>query len=279
MLAVLIWFGRNQLQKSRRARLLKEPLSAHLLGILEHNVGIYAQLPDELKADLQGLINIFMDEKQFIGCGGLEVSDEMRVTVAGLASVLLLNRPTTYYSGFSSVMMYPDAYIATEVSFDGTVEVSREVTRAGESWHRGPVILSWKDVLRGAANVGDGYNVVLHEFAHKLDEENNGTNGLPVLHEQGQYGEWAEVLGREYESLESRAARGKNSVLHEYGLTSPPEFFAVATESFFEKSVAMKKKLPDLYDQLRRFYHSDPASWIAIKPSTVVVSCTTTNTD
>lgn len=158
-------------------------------------------------------------------------------------------------------MMYPTAYIATEVSFDGSVETRRNVTRAGESWHRGPVVLSWQDVLSGAANVGDGYNVVLHEFAHKLDEENDGTNGLPILRDQGHYNEWAEVLGREYESLESRAARGKNKVLHEYGLTSPPEFFAVATESFFEKSTAMKKKLPDLYGQLRRFYRLDPAEW------------------
>lgn len=261
VVATLIWFGRLQLKKSKRARLLKEPLPSHFLSILERNAGIYAQLPEDCKSELQGLINIFLDEKQFIGCDGLEVSDEMRVTVAGLACILLLNRQTTYFAGFSTVMMYPDAYVATEVVFDGQLEVRRKVVRAGESWHRGPVVLSWKDVLRGAANVGDGYNVVLHEFAHKLDEENNGTNGLPVLTERGQYGEWALVLGREYESLESRAAHGKNKVLHAYGLTSPPEFFAVATESFFEKSVAMKKKLPDLYEQLRLFYCLDPAAW------------------
>jgi len=264
VVAVLIWLGRRQLKKSRRARLLKQPLPAHLLGILERNAGIYAQLPDDLKRNLQGLINIFLDEKQFVGCDGLEVSDEMRVTVAGLACILLLNRQTRYFPGFSTVMMYPDAYMATEVAFDGQVEVRREVTRAGESWHRGPVVLSWKDVLRGAADVGDGYNVVLHEFAHKLDEENNGTNGLPVLPERGQYGQWAQVLGREYESLEGRAAHGKNKVLHAYGLTSPPEFFAVATESFFEKSVAMKQQLPDLYEQLRLFYRLDPAAWTRV---------------
>jgi Mlc titration factor MtfA (ptsG expression regulator) len=262
LLALLFWYGRKQLQASKRARLLKEPLSASYINILERNVGIYAQLPDELKTELHGVINVFLAEKQFMGCDGVDVTDEMRVTVAGLASVLLLNRSTRYYPGFSSVMIYPTAYMATEVSYDGTVAVERKVIRAGESWHRGPVILSWQDVLRGAANVRDGYNVVLHEFAHKLDEENNGTNGLPVLHEQGQYGEWAKVLGKEYESLEKRAARGKNKVLHEYGLTSPAEFFAVATESFFEKSVAMKKKLPDLYGQLKRFYHMDPASWV-----------------
>ena len=252
---------RKQLRASKRAKLLNTPLPAHFIDILKQHVGIYAQVPDELKTELHGLMNVFLSEKVFTGYDGLEITDEIRVTVAGLASVLLLNRPTRYYPGFSSVMIYPTAYIVTETTYDGAVEVKRKVVRAGESWHRGPIVLSWEDVLRGAADVRDGYNVVLHEFAHKLDEENSGTNGLPVLREQGQYGEWAEVLGKEFESLEKRAARGRNKVLHEYGLTSPAEFFAVATESFFEKSVAMKKKLPDLYDQLQRFYHLDPASW------------------
>ena len=261
LLAMLFWYGRKRLQAARRSKLLTQPLAAHFIGILEKNVGLYTQLPNELKTNLHGLINVFLAEKQFSGCNGVQITDEMRVTVAGLASVLLLNRRTSYYSGFSTVMIYPDAYMATEVSFDGQVEVRRQVARAGESWHRGPVILSWNDVLRGAANVGDGYNVVLHEFAHKLDEENSHMDGLPVLRQQEQYGEWATVLGREYESLGKRFARGKNKVLHEYGLTSPAEFFAVATESFFEKSVAMKKTLPDLYEQLRRFYHLDPVSW------------------
>ncbi|MEJ2330483.1 MAG: zinc-dependent peptidase, partial [Gammaproteobacteria bacterium] len=108
---------------------------------------------------------------------------------------------------------------------------------------------------------GDGYNVVLHEFAHKLDEENNGTNGQPILHTAGHYKEWAEVLGREYRSFADRVSRRKNKVIDEYGLTSPAEFFAVATESFFEKSVAMQETLPDLYEQLEKFYSVDPASW------------------
>ena len=115
--------------------------------------------------------------------------------------------------------------------------------------------------MRGAANAGDGYNVVLHEFAHKLDEENSGTNGQPILRESGHYKEWAEVLGREYREFADRVDLRKNRVLDEYGLTSPAEFFAVATESFFEKAAAMEKRLPDLYEQLRKYYAVDPASW------------------
>ena len=262
IIAWLVWLGRRRFKKLKRAKLRAQPLSTFALDILNRKVGIYSQLPDDLKRELHGHINVFLAEKQFFGCNELEVSDEMRVTVAGLACILLLNRPATYFPGFSSIMMYPDTYIATEVTYDGDLQVSRATTRAGESWHRGPVVLSWQDVLRGAANPGDGYNVVLHEFAHKLDEENNGTNGQPVLGEREHYGEWAKVLGREYEALKHRTASGKNHVLDDYGLTSPPEFFAVATESFFEKSAAMKEQLPDLYAQLRVFYRLDPADWV-----------------
>jgi Mlc titration factor MtfA (ptsG expression regulator) len=258
---VLVWFGRIQWGRRRRAKLRQQPAPALVIETLEQRVGIYSQLPDELKAQLHGHINVFLDEKRFLGLGGLEITDEMCIIVAGLACVLLLNRDATYYPGFSSILLYPKAYVSTDVRYDGEVEVRREMTRAGESWHRGPVVLSWDDVMQGAANVGDGYNVVLHEFAHKLDEENDGTNGLPILTEQSHYDEWAAVLGREYKSLETRVSRGKNRVLDEYALTSPPEFFAVATESFFEKSRAMQERLPDLYEQLRNFYRVDPATW------------------
>ncbi len=259
--ALMVWRGLLYMSQRKRARLRNQTIATSLVDIINRNVGIYSLLPDELKNELHGHINVFLAEKQFVGCEGLEISDEIKVTVASLACILLLNRQATYFPGFTSVLVYPESYVATEVSFDGHVETHRKIRRAGESWHRGPVVLSWKDVMSGAANIGNGYNVVLHEFAHKLDEENNGTNGSPVLQKREHYEEWAKVLGKEYESLESRVARGQNRVLHEYGLTSPPEFFAVATESFFEKPVAMRARLPDLYGQLQTYYRLDPASW------------------
>lgn len=257
----LIWLGRKQLRKRRRTRLRAQPSSELISNVLQKNVGIYAKLPDALKDKLHGHINVFLDEKRFLGRGGLTVTDEMAITIAGLACILLLNRKATYFPGFTSILVYPAAYVSTETRYDGNVAVQREVTRAGESWHRGPIVLSWDDVVRGAAIVGDGYNVVLHEFAHKLDEENDGTDGLPLLTERAHYRDWADVLGREYKALGTRVARRKNRVLDEYALTSPPEFFAVATESFFEKPRAMKKRLPELYAQLQAFYCVDPAEW------------------
>jgi len=249
------------MKKTRRIRLRKKPVHDSHVQILTRNVRLYRVLPERLKRDLHGHVNVFLSEKKYIGCAGLEVTDEIRVTVAGQACLLLLNREVTYFPGFSTILVYPDAYKTTEVIYDGDIELHEEAVRAGESWHRGPVVLSWKDVLRSASGVSDGYNVVLHEFAHKLDEENDDADGLPILQDRAYYEHWAQILSTEYRSLEGRIARGENCVLDEYGLTSPPEFFAVSTESFFEKPVLMKDRLPDLYEQLQRFYRLDPASW------------------
>ncbi|MEJ2297758.1 MAG: zinc-dependent peptidase [Woeseiaceae bacterium] len=250
-----------RLARRRRARLRKQPLPEGVEEILSRNVGLYSLLPDDLREQLHGHVNVFLDEKRFLGLGGQEITSEVAVTIAGTACMLLLNRETRYFPGFSSILVYPDTYEADQVDYDGVVETRKRSKRAGEAWHRGPVVLSWSNVKQGAADAGDGYNVVLHEFAHKLDEENNGTNGQPILHTAGHYKEWAEVLGREYRSFADRVSRRQNKVMDEYGLTSPAEFFAVATESFFEKSVAMQEALPDLYEQLEKFYSVDPASW------------------
>ena len=252
---------KRRLVRKRRLRLRDRPLPEGVEEVLSRNIGLYSVVPDDLRAELHGHINVFLNEKRFLGVGGQEITPEVMSTVAGMACMLLLNREPSYFPGFTSILIYPDTYETTLVEHDGVVETSKRSRRAGESWHRGPVVLSWSDVLHGASNSSDGYNVVLHEFAHKLDEENSGTNGLPILHETDHYADWAEVLGREYRSFEDRVSRRKNKVIDDYGLTSPAEFFAVATESFFEKAVAMRKRLPDLYEQLRRFYAVDPARW------------------
>ena len=250
-----------KLVEKRRTRLRRRPLPQGVEETLSRNVGLYSLLPDDLREQLHGHVNVFLEEKRFLGLGGQEITPEVAITIAGTACMLLLNREPSYFPGFSSILVYPDTYEADQVDYDGVVETRKRSRRAGESWHRGPVVLSWSSVLQGAVNAGDGYNVVLHEFAHKLDEENSGTNGQPILHAAGHYQEWAEVLGREYRSFADRVSRRKNKVIDEYGLTSPAEFFAVATESFFEKAMAMQRRLPDLYEQLKKFYAVDPASW------------------
>ena len=257
----LYLFGKPQLVNARRARLRQRPPPEGLEDVLSRNVGLYRKLPEKLRSELHGHVNVFLNEKRFLGLGGQEINTEVQLTIAGIACLLLLNERPGYFPGFSSILVYPDTYETTQVDYDGVVETRKRSRRAGESWHRGPIVLSWRDVMRGAANAGDGYNVVLHEFAHKLDEENSGTNGQPILPDTGHYREWAKVLGQEYREFADRVRRRKNRVMDEYGLTSPAEFFAVATESFFEKAYAMEKRLPDLYEQLKKYYAVDPASW------------------
>jgi Mlc titration factor MtfA (ptsG expression regulator) len=201
-----------------------------------------------------------MAEKQFIG-RGIEIDDDMRLIVASNACMLLLHRQQRRFPGFKTIIIYPDTYVARQTNRRGSLESVEDSHRAGESWVRGPVVLSWGDSIRGSLNSKDGHNVVIHEFAHKLDEQTGDMNGLPVLRDSSHYKEWAHVLNEEFSSLNQRSKRRKNTVLDSYGTVSAAEFFAVATESFFEKSKQMKKKLPELYEQLSRYYNIDPANW------------------
>ncbi len=258
---ILVWVIHSKLQHSRRNKLFFKPLPSEWIQILEDNVSLYSLLPENLKHELHGRINIFLDEKEFIGCGGLQMSDEIRITISGNACILLLKRDKRCFPRFTTILVHPDTYVAKQVTYDGLVEVHDDSIRSGDSWHRGPVILSWADVIHGSLNSDDGHNVVLHEFAHKLDEENEIMNGLPVLRDSSHYADWAKVLNKEYDSLLIRVEHRTNSVIDAYGAVSPAEFFAVATESFFEKPLQMKQKLPELYDQFNIFYIMDPVEW------------------
>ena len=245
----------------RRAKLFRKPLAQDWTRILQDNVPIYARLPETLKPTLHGSINLFLDDKEFIGCAGFEITDRVRLTIAGNACVLLLKQDDHEFHGFSSILVYPDTYVAEETTYDGLVESTHQSVRAGESWHRGPVILSWSDIEEDRLPEYKGHNVILHEFAHKLDEENTLMDGLPILRHPEDYQAWANVLRKEFQELRERVNKHKHTVLDEYASVSPPEFFAVATETFFEKSTEMKDKLPELYEQLSKYYDLDPANW------------------
>lgn len=274
-LSICAWLFIKYLRRQNQKKLYQKPLSSDWIEVLQKNVALYSMLPDALRKELHGHIQIFINEKEFIG-QGIQITDEIKLTIAGSACILLLqdqNRvdekrisqnqidKNRSFPDFTSIIVYPDTYVATQTKHDGLVEHQEYSARAGESWMRGPIVLSWKDVVRGSHHPRDGHNVVLHEFAHKLDEQNNTMDGLPVLQQKSQYAEWTKVFREEYEALKKRAQRGKNKVLDEYGTVSPPEFFAVATESFFEKPRRMQKRLPNLYAQLKIFYRVDPASW------------------
>jgi len=248
-------------KKRRRKRLIEQQFPANWLSIIEQNVPYYRFLNQEDQVKLQGLIQVFLDEKEFEGCGGLEITDEIRVTIAAQACILLLGRETDFYPTLRSILVYPYAYVAPLKQYqpDGTVAEGAE-SRLGESWSHGYVVLSWNDVLHGAFDIHDGKNLVFHEFAHQLDEESGAADGAPVLQKYSMYIAWARVIGEEYQSLVDSMLNNRPTLLDKYGAKSPAEFFAVATEFFFEKPVELRNRHPDLYQQLQLFYRTDPAS-------------------
>jgi Mlc titration factor MtfA (ptsG expression regulator) len=245
-------------KKWRRKRLKRKPFPSEWLEILRKRVPYYGLLNPKEQQDLQGHIRIFLSEKQFEGCGGLEITDEIRVTIAAHASILLLNRPQDYYPGLQSILVYPSSYIAQDRSVDAAGIVSEgNETRSGEAWLRGAVILSWDDVQHGSKDFQDGHNVTLHEFAHQLDQQDGVFDGAPLLEKRSQYTSWARILRNEYEALRNATERGQVTSIDQYGATNPAEFFAVITEMFFENPKELKQKHPELYEELKRFFHQD----------------------
>jgi Mlc titration factor MtfA (ptsG expression regulator) len=246
----------------RLKRALKQPIPAGFIAILERNIPVYSRMAAPLRQQLHTLVLQFLFQKKFIGCEGLEVDDEMRVTIAGQACLLLLNRPSRVYPALHAVLVYPSAFLVPRNHVDeaGVVTETRQ-DLLGESWGDGRVVLSWDHVRRGAHDWTDGQNVVLHEFAHQLDSESGRNNGAPYLGSQDSYRSWAAVLSRDYADLRADAVYGQHSVLDHYGATSPAEFFAVATETFFEKPYQMAERHPALFTEFGKYYRVDPREW------------------
>jgi len=262
------------LPKLRLRRALARPLAPQLLAILERNLAQYARMDEEQQRRLQRLVQQFLHEKSFVGCAGLEVTDEMRVTIAAQACMLVLGRagdasPAILYPTLHAVLVYPGAFLVPrrEVDAAGVVTEQRQ-DLLGESWGDGRVILSWDHVRRADSDAPPpgapaDHNVVLHEFAHQLDSESGDTNGAPYLGSTERYRSWAEVLSRNFAALQRDAMWGQRGVLDHYGASSPAEFFAVATESFFEQPWKLSARHPDLYEEFLKYFRVDPRDWVA----------------
>jgi len=251
-------------KKRRRERLLRTPLSPEWLAIVERRVPYYRILPPRDRLELQGLVQVFLAEKHFEGCEGLDVTDEIRITIAAQACILLLRRKTALYPSLISILVYPHAYVAPIRRHGPGGIVSEGLDAlAGQTWDKGSLVLSWDDVVRGASDIHDGHNVVLHEFAHQLDNEAGVADGAPLLPAPSMYAAWARILGKEYRALVDSIEQDRPTLLDSYAAMSPAEFFAVATEFFFERPVELKTEHPRLYAELKIFYEQDPASLVA----------------
>lgn len=249
----------------RRKRLRRQSFPSAWLDVVHRNVPLYLRLPTEDRQELLGHAQVFLAEKKFEGGGGLAMTDEIRVTIAAQACILLLHREADYFPGLSSVIVYPAEYLAPHQTMNEWGVVTEGIDqRSGESCREGALVLSWEDVRAEGIDVHEGYNVVLHEFAHQLDADEGITAGIPFEPEQSGNHRGRDVLTREYMRLRKDEKDGVPTVLDPYGAESPEEFFAVATEAFFQTPLPLRKYHPELYGELVSYYRQDPAEWPGI---------------
>ncbi len=243
----------------RRERLRARPFPAAWRRILRRRVPIAARLPADLQLQLKGHIQVFIAEKPFIGCQGQVISDEVRVTIAAHACLLLLGHPRPdYYPRLRQILVYPDAFVVEreQALGPGWVQAQRQAL-AGQSGSQGHVILAWAEVRAGAADPDDGRNVALHEFAHQVDQDTGSADGQPWRPSPALRRRWARVMGEAFERLQQQPS----SVIDPYGASDPAEFFAVLSEVFFERPHELQAEAPAAYAELSEFYRLNPIDW------------------
>lgn len=250
------------LTERRRARLLEEPFPAAWDGIIDDNVALVRRLDADERQRLRDLVQVFVGEKHWEGCGGLEMTDEIRVTIAAQACFLLLGREHALYADVESILVYPTTMLAPPRE-RGFFEAGPQVVDdagtpiLGQAHLGGPVILAWDDVLAGGRGQGRR-NVVFHELAHKIDMVDGTIDGTPPLSDRGDRKTWAQVCSEVFLELVDRVDDGKKTFLDEYAATNEAEFFAVATEAYFMQPAKLADKHPDLFAVLLDFYRFDP---------------------
>ena len=260
-LLIAAFFAYRHISKRRRReRLLATPLTPGQRAIIEELVPILRRLPSELRPALEGKINLFLDQITIRGQGGLEVTEAMRLSIAAQACLLIVNSPV-WYDTLRNVLVHPSVIHTRRDRHDGYVVQEHDLSMAGESWVRGPVVLSWDDALNGGLNPDDGYNVVIHEFAHQLDSLTGHTNGIPVLRKGQDYEGWEKAMLDAFHRHVDDVEAGRDTLIDPYGATSHEEFLAEAIVTFFEKAGRLRSEEPALYAELSELLALDPAQW------------------
>jgi MtfA peptidase len=247
------------LEGRRRRKILSSPFPRAWLGHLRNNVRHYSLLSESEQGQLRDAIRVFIADKSWEGCGGLRLTDEIKVTIAAQACFMILNLPGYYFDKVRTILVYPLAYMVPGARTDryGLVH-DGPLPIEGQSWANGTVILSWEEARKGGRNAADGRNLVFHEFAHQLDGLDGQTGGIPPLPNRASERRWHAVMTEEFARLGDDADHGRVTLLDQYGATNEAEFFAVATECFFERPVEMARTHPRLFEILRDFYRRAP---------------------
>ena len=254
------------LKERRRRRILAEPFPAAWFEPLHQDFALYSRLSPPEQARLRDDVRVFVAEKNWEGCRGLTMTDEVRVTVAAQACLLLLAVDHDYFHHVQSILVYPSAFeVPAHDVLGANVVIEGTQGALGQAFYRGPVLLAWDDVLAGGRGLTDGRNTVLHEFAHQLDFLDGGLDGTPPLRSRAQARRWRQVMTAEYERLGRDLDRGRRTLLDEDAADNESEFFAVATEFFFGRPSDLKRDHPRLFELLRDYYHQDPTRWFTAK--------------
>jgi len=246
----------------RRQQLLSEPLSDARRRILRDRVRHYSYLDDRQRERLEGFVKVLVSEKDWVGGSGFELTDEIKVTIAGYAGIMTLGLDEPYYfDRLRTIIIYPAGYLPHNSRFDQHQVMGPASPRLGEAWHRGPVVLSWAQIA-DPKKLRPGSNLVIHEFAHHVDGLDGDVDGSPPIADRQQSRTWYRVTEQEFERLRSEAAKGEATILDYYGASNRAEFFAVASECFFERPRAMRQRHAELYSALADFYCQDVAQWV-----------------
>jgi Mlc titration factor MtfA (ptsG expression regulator) len=245
----------------RRDAEVDAPFPPDWRAIIARHVPYAARLTPDQRAELERHVRAFIARKHFEGAGGLRIHDVHRVTIAAHAALLMLGGTTECFPRLTTILVYPDEYVVDESQEleGGIVSEGPEVIAGHTQSRLGAVVVSWRDVMEGVRDPEDGENVLFHEFAHQLDFEDGEDNGIPRHHDMTGARRFAEVMRREYERLRDDVAHDRDTLLDPYGAEDRVEFFAVATEAFFEMPVALKEEHPALYEVLAAYYRQDPA--------------------
>jgi Mlc titration factor MtfA (ptsG expression regulator) len=263
------FFAYVMLPWANRKKLRSAPVSTEWKRLIETYCPLFHRLAGADQNELEAHLQVFMAEKKFEGCGGLVMSDEIKVCIAAHACLLLLHRQTDCYPSLKSVLVYPNTYVVpTTRHVGGGIMEEVHQQRAGESWPEGAVVLAWDVIGNDIRAPERGHSVIFHEFAHQLDFEDGRADGVPLLGRgetiatrRRRYSDWARVMRAEFDLLQAQVNRGESTVLREYGATNPAEFFAVATECFFCLPLALQQRHPELYGEMKWYYQQDPALW------------------
>jgi Mlc titration factor MtfA (ptsG expression regulator) len=251
----------NLFRNRRRRRLLvRESISDSLWSEVVNDLPALSRLGPQAMLRLRELALLFIHEKRIEPAHGFETNESMRVRIAALACLPVLELGLDCYDGVRTIVVHPDEFVVSDREHmdDAGVVHSGDDVLSGEAWEQGPIVLAWKDIE--ASGRGEGYNVVVHEFAHKLDLLSGEMDGFPPLHRGMSAVDWRDAFQAGYDDLLARLDRGEDTLLDAYWAEDPAEFFAVCAEVFFDVPDAFRAEYPALYRQLRLFFKQDTAS-------------------